>query len=253
MGELLQSTSLSGEMDLSLRVNQDSARLPRDGRLIDGVVANLSLLRAASPRERAEIASYAWLQSARRGAHACDFGQPMPGLLVVVYGVLKLALPRNGGEGRVLRFVNGGETFGEAPALVNQPAPYDAIALADSMLVVIPRRPVLRLVEQHPAFAQSLLASLADGYLALLAEIQANAHSRGLQRLAAYLISLTESGDGLRPSTVRLPVSKTAIAARLGVSKETLSRMLRQLCERGLITVSRREVNILDRQRLAQQ
>jgi CRP/FNR family transcriptional regulator len=50
---------------------------------------------------------------------------------------------------------------------------------------------------------------------------------------------------------VRLPVSKTLVAARLGVRKETLSRLLRELAGRGLISVTQREVKILDRRGLA--
>jgi CRP-like cAMP-binding protein len=49
---------------------------------------------------------------------------------------------------------------------------------------------------------------------------------------------------------VRLPVSKTLVAARLGVKKETLSRLLRQFAAEGVIEVSRREISILDREAL---
>jgi CRP/FNR family transcriptional regulator len=51
---------------------------------------------------------------------------------------------------------------------------------------------------------------------------------------------------------VRLPATKTAIAARLGVTRETLSRLLRELATRGLIEVARNEIMIFDRARLAE-
>ena len=44
---------------------------------------------------------------------------------------------------------------------------------------------------------------------------------------------------------------RTALAARLGVTKETLSRRLRTLSDRGCIRVARREITIVDRARLA--
>jgi CRP-like cAMP-binding protein len=46
-------------------------------------------------------------------------------------------------------------------------------------------------------------------------------------------------------------VSKTVVAALVGVKKETLSRLLRDLSERRLIEVSRRDITILDREQLA--
>ncbi|HEU4923443.1 MAG TPA: helix-turn-helix domain-containing protein, partial [Burkholderiales bacterium] len=71
---------------------------------------------------------------------------------------------------------------------------------------------------------------------------------------ASYLGALAESpagnGGGNGSTVVRLPVSKTLVAARLGVKKETLSRLLRQFAAEGVIEVSRREISILDREAL---
>ena len=50
---------------------------------------------------------------------------------------------------------------------------------------------------------------------------------------------------------MRLPATKTTVAARLGVKKETLSRMLRQLAAGGVVQVAGREIAILDRAALA--
>jgi CRP-like cAMP-binding protein len=50
---------------------------------------------------------------------------------------------------------------------------------------------------------------------------------------------------------VHLPTTKTVVAARLGVKKETLSRLLRVLAQRGLISVAQRNISILDRARLS--
>ena len=49
---------------------------------------------------------------------------------------------------------------------------------------------------------------------------------------------------------VQLPASKTVIAARLGVTKETLSRLLRQMGDEGLIAMAKRDITLRDRTRL---
>lgn len=223
----------------------------RNLRLLQGVIANMAMLRDATPGQRAEITLHARLRTLHRGATACRLGEPMPGILVVAFGLLKLALPRPEGEERVVRFVGAGETFGEAPALLDRAAPFDAAALSDSMLVVIPRQPVLRLLEQHPLVAHKLLTNLAESYLSLLSELQALAQRNGVQRLASYLVSLAAPLDGGDGASVRLPASKTTVAARLSIQKETLSRMLRDLSSRGCIRVEGRVITILDRARLA--
>src|SRR2546430_13221511 len=43
--------------------------------------------------------------------------------------------------------------------------------------------------------------------------------------------------------TVQLPVSKTVVAALLGMKKETLSRLLRQFTADGVIGMTRREID----------
>jgi len=87
--------------------------------------------------------------------------------------------------------------------------------------------------------------------LELLSELEASLQQGGLQRLACYLHSLARPNGQPGPWIARLPVTKTTVAARLGVKKETLSRMLRELAVRGLIAVSGPEVAILDRVGLA--
>jgi CRP-like cAMP-binding protein len=64
---------------------------------------------------------------------------------------------------------------------------------------------------------------------------------RGTERLARYLPSLA-AGAG----RAEVPVSKTRVAAQLGMKMETLSRRLRQLAAEGVIDVGRREISILD-------
>ena len=236
------------QQDISATQGEVAGGKSRDLRLVGGVIGNMPMFRDVSPALRADVALQARSRALRRGEAACRFGEPMPGVLVVAYGLLKLALPRAEGEERVLRFVGANETFGEAPALLDRPAPFEAVALGDSLLVTIPRSPVLRLLERYPPVACRLVASLAESYLALLAELQELAQRNGMQRLASYLVSLA---NGEAEARVHLPASKTTVAARLGVQKETLSRLLRELSERGCIRVEGREIAILDRERLA--
>ena len=109
---------------------------------------------------------------------------------------------------------------------------------------------MLQLMDREPRFARGMALVLAERKLELLAELEA-ATRRGAQRLASYLAALPEDAGGNGECTVHLPVSKTLVAARLGVKKETLSRLLRSLAARGLIAVDNREVRILDRTGLA--
>jgi CRP-like cAMP-binding protein len=163
---------------------------------------------------------------------------------------VKLALRNGGASERLLRVVAARRTFGEASALLGRPAPYDAVAIADARLVVIPSAPLLALLERETGFAKALVTSFAEGHLRMCAEIGSATLQRGAERLAGYLDGLAGNGAIGKECAVELPFTNTLVAARLGMKKETLSRLLRQLAEAGMIAVSRRSVVIRDRERL---
>ncbi len=223
----------------------------RDPRLAEGVLANLPLFRDTAQRQIAELAARARTVRYRRGAVVCPQGECSPGLHAVAFGQVKLAFRGGDEEERVMRIVAPAETFGLAVSVLGRPSPYEAVTLDDSLVVIVPSAAILGLVENDPRFARTVIQALAERTMMLLAEVEAGALRRGVQRLASYLDSLAATGGGNGSCTVRLPTTKTVVASRLGVKKETLSRLLRELAEKRLISVEQREIAILDRLRLA--
>jgi CRP-like cAMP-binding protein len=224
----------------------------QDSRVIEGLLANLRLFHQVQPRHVAKIAAQSLTQRVRRGTVLYRMGEHLPGVIAVAYGSVKLALRRSGGDEKVLRFLGANETFGEATVLLDRTCPIDLIALADTMVAVIPTQSILWLMTQDLEFAHNVACVLGESFLNMLGELQSSVQQNGVQRLAGYLNSLAEPHAGNGGWIVHLPVSKTAVAARLGVTKETMSRLLRDLAIRGVIAVERREITIVDRAQLAQ-
>ena len=231
--------------------NDSLSARTRDQGLVQGVIAHLRLFDGVPPVQAARVVRQAWLLHAPRGEFVARRHARMHGLFALAYGSVKLSLRGPEGAERVLRLLTAGQVFGEASALLGRAADYDAIALAESKLVVLPSAAVLELAEREPRFARNMIFSLAQRNIELLAELEAVTVRRSAQRLAAYLESLAGPTNGSGPTRVQLPVAKTMIASRLGIKKETLSRLLRQFAAQGVIEVARREIAILDRERLA--
>ncbi len=217
--------------------------------LISGILANLPLLRQAEPAHIAELARHARMQDVRRGEIVCRRGDIQEGFFAVAYGLLKLALRGSGGREQVLRLVGPGQSFGEALVFASRPNPLEAVALVDSMVVMMPSHTVMGLAERDPAFARNLLLGLSERMHLFVADIEASTLYSGRQRVAEYLESLL---TGERGSSVRLPATKTVLASQLGLTKETLSRLLHELSTQGLIRIARREIHVLDREKLLQ-
>lgn len=224
----------------------------RDRRLLEGVIARLPAF-GELPRDEAEmVVGFAQLREFRRGTAIAKRGEAFPGLMALVEGSVKLSLRRNDHEERVARILEPGECFGFAALLLSRPSPVDVVALSNCVIATIPPMPVQGLAERHAAFALALARTLGERLLELLDELEASAQQSGLQRLACYLDARAERAGERDGWLVRLPATKSTVAARLGVKKETMSRMLRELASRGVIAVNGPEIAVLDRQGLAQ-
>ena len=218
-----------------------------DGHRIEDTVAALPLFKGMARKDIATLTDVARLERARRSESIVQRGKTLRGIMAVADGLVKVALRRADGAERVLRFVGPGETFGEAAVLLSRPSVVDAVALADTAYLVLPAGGIRALVARHGGFARRLATLLAERMLSLLTEVEASELRPAGERLAAYLLALAVPvGDNGR-LTARLPATKTLIASRLGMKKETLSRLLHDLSHRQLIEVSQREIAILDR------
>lgn len=214
-------------------------------RLVEGVIASLPLFWGASAAGRSAIAHKSWALPAARGMVVLEQGTRPPGVFAVAYGSVKAVLRRPDRPERVLRVIAAQQTFGESSALLGRLSPYRAAALDHSKLVVIPTASILALLDGEPRFARGLVMNLAERKAQLYAEVEAATLLSGTQRLATYLQDLA-GVDRI----ARLPFSKTLVASRLGIKKETLSRLLRELREQRVIEMSQREIAILEPTRL---
>jgi CRP-like cAMP-binding protein len=178
-------------------------------------------------------------------------GALLPGVLLLSAGSVKLCVRAADGDERVLRIVGAGESFGEPTALLRKPCLYDVIALSDAKLVSIASAGIFGLLARDQRFARVLVLALAARSYMVLAELEAATTQRGAQRLANYLDSLPKQRSARGGATVHLPVSKTIVAALLGMKKETLSRLLRQFATGGVIGMTRRDIDILDPAKLS--
>lgn len=130
-------------------------------------------------------------------------------------------------------------------AVLNLPSLVDAVAEPDVVIRRVSVARFRRTLEAIPADAMALLhdVALAHRHQTELAvsRLAKDAQSRCAEWLLAH-IEPGEKGD----VAVRLREPKRLIAAQLGIAPETLSRVLRYLRDRGLISGSGRVLNMLD-------
>lgn len=168
---------------------------------------------------------------------------PGDALYIVSTGQVKVVLIGEDGREVILSVLGEGDFFGEMSLIDDEPRSAHVIAMRDSHLLVLRREDFRSQLEQHPKVALELLRVLvqrlrrADEKIGGLVLLDVNG------RVAQLLLDLAEESGG--PKITRKLTHHT-IAQMIGSSRETVSRSMRELVERGLIDVSRREITIKD-------
>ncbi len=203
--------------------------------------------------ELERLSSGCQLRRYTRGEVVLHPGDPCDAFHVVVTGQVKLFGLSPDGHEKVIELIGPGGSFAEALMFLGKPCVVNAQALADSLLLSVQRHAVMAELQADDRFALRMLAGLSRRLHGLVHDVQAYALQSGVQRVIGYLLRDQETHDaaGGGAVTVSLPVSKATIASRLSLTPEYFSRVLHELEAAQLIEVDRRDILILDVQRLA--
>jgi CRP-like cAMP-binding protein len=157
-------------------------------------------------------------------------GQPGTAVYLLRHGVVQLHKSAPDGRDVVIKLVSQGETFAEVVLFEQEQYPVTATALTPVDLLVFPRADMLRLLD-HVAFRNDFIRMLMRKQRFLAERIvQLSAHDTE-DRLLAFLSE--QFGNA---KTVALAVSKKDVAAAIGTTPETLSRVILKLTRRKVLT-----------------
>lgn len=182
------------------------------------------------------------------GDHLFREGDPFEAIAAVRAGTVKTYVIDRDGHEQVIGFHFAGEVIG-LNAIDGDRYPCNAVALDTLMLCRFSFPKISLLAARLPGLQQHLfrLMSRDIGRASLLAgDYSAD------QRVAAFLIGLSRrlSARGFSPDRFQLTMARTDIANYLRLAPETVSRVFKRFQDEGLIQVDRREVELLDRNKL---
>ncbi|NMM19989.1 MAG: Crp/Fnr family transcriptional regulator [Rhodoferax sp.] len=130
-------------------------------------------------------------------------------------------------------------------AVLNLPNAVDAVAETEVCLRRVPVAEFRRSLADMPEAAQAVLHDVARAHRQQTELAVSRLAKDAESRCAEWLLRHAQTGDkGVM--AVLLQQRKRSIAAQLGIAPETLSRVLRHLRERSLISGSGRILNLVD-------
>lgn len=155
-------------------------------------------------------------------------------------GTVKIFISSTDGDERTLTLHHAGSLIGEAAFFDGQPRVSSAVAVTDCELAAVDRAWLGSVFAGRPDLAVSMLEYLARTIRLLSAHVDGS-FLQADRRIARHLLSLPAGADGALHST------HEAIGSSVGVSRVTVSRVLGELAQSGLLETGYRSVRILDR------
>ncbi|MFN3630380.1 MAG: Crp/Fnr family transcriptional regulator [Casimicrobiaceae bacterium] len=209
------------------------------------------------PLDLPPAAVYEWLQPLgverrfQAGETLFKAGEPFRALYLLRAGSAKRTLLHPDGREQVLGFALSGDLLG----LASLGAPcYQATATALELCLAL-EIPLERLdlaLSEDPRIGELLLSRLGHalrerhGWMVTLGALSAEA------RVASFLLDLSARfrARGYSGERFVLKMTRAEIGGLLGLTLETVSRVLSRFQQRGLIRLERRELAIVDREAL---
>lgn len=176
-------------------------------------------------------------------------GDACHGFYIVESGAVKIYSESADAREHVLHVASAGDCFGEAALFLGTGYPASAAAVTDSSLILFRREEFLRILRESPDVSLRLMASMAKWAHRLVRSIEALTLKDASARLAGYVLARSggEHSDG---SVIHLGVPKQLLASHLGMTGETLSRLLARFEAEGILETQGRRVSVLSFERL---
>ena len=188
------------------------------------------------------------LQKYRAGEILLYEGIKLNSLIYLVEGKVKATSSVETGKSLLLRFNHPLAIIGDIELVRHVPVQSQITAVTECLCIALPCDYIYSFEMNNPLFLQDLLNHVSYKLQTSTTASRVNILASVENRFASYLLSTTTPDNefGLELQTTNIG----EIADLLGTTHRHLNRVVRVLCERGIIEKSRSSLRILNKQML---
>jgi CRP/FNR family transcriptional regulator, cyclic AMP receptor protein len=210
------------------------------------------LLDAMSPAQMQMILKMTRMLDVKRGQRIYMEGDPSDQLFLLKVGVVKISTSASGQEETILAFLYPGDIFGELAMIEDSPRDHIATAHEDVVLCALSRDLLLRMAQDTPAVGYQITKVMGLRVKRFRTRIEELLCKSAQARVAHTLLDLA-SDYGIPDNEgilVPLRLNQSDLGNLVGLARETINTVLQDFKQRGLVEAGRRNIRIIDPQRL---
>jgi CRP/FNR family cyclic AMP-dependent transcriptional regulator len=173
-------------------------------------------------------------------------GETGDSLYMIQSGKVKVFIGDEEGREIILKIIGPGAFFGEMSMIDKQPRSASVTTVEASTFLVLTHVAFERCLEQAPRIAQIVMQCLAQRVREADRKIGTLALMDVYGRVASTLLELSVYSEG--KLMVGEKLSQQDLANMVGASREMVNRILKDLSERGFISIESKAITIINRE-----
>jgi len=212
------------------------------------LLSNIPLFKSLSAEDKAELATLLRVQRVKKGEVLFRKESEGGVLYIIQEGAIKIVLTSKLGDEMIVTIFSKGDFFGEMALLDNMPRSADAVAIEPSRLLLLNRSDFLRFLKENDQAMETILSTLSMR-LRKTDDLLEDASFLNIPaRFAKKLLEIGETfgnrdGDKVE---ISLRLSQKDLADMVGATRESINKELRNLREKGLVSIDNKSIIIHD-------
>ena len=210
------------------------------------VLKNVPLFSSFSDHQLAALLPAVQHRRYPRGSYVMRAGEETDALYIILAGRAKVLIPDDDGNEVILSIIGPNEFFGEMGLLDDQPRSASVETLEPCEMLRITRGAFLACLKDNFDAALVIIRNLVKRLREADRKIESLALIDVYGRVARLLIEMAQPVDG--QWIIEKAPPKQEIARMIGASREMVSRVVKDLHDKGVIRAEKRKIYVLDRQ-----
>jgi len=231
---------------LALRFGQESHVVDRPTNI--DLVRRAPFFVVAGEAAMTRLLRPSFTQQLPRGAVMFEQHEQADFLHVLLAGSVGLVARGEGAGETIVEIFEAGEIFLVPPAVLQLPYLASATALTDVRVLMIPADAFRVGIAEDPALARATVELLARHWRLMVDQVVDLKLRSADRRVARFLSRRVSEQAGADSADMHEP--RSAIAARLGMTPETLSRTLNGMEADGVLRSAGKRIDVPDREKL---